>query len=484
MSYRPVPFTRRAQTVSEVLRLNSHDLDRIRTNYTYSSKTREETAHVISRFPTLEAAVEEGLAEAGHIGSTVRLCLEGAVPIRHKGKHYGIPMVFVLPRKFPHDPPTCLVRPQSTKTGTAPIVESQVCLCVETSGKITFPYLEDWNYRTSNLTTLIEVITAHFGERPPVTDEVLGTLEVKKGSSPGLPSPQPLRRTRYTSLPSGLYGIGDIFEEPAEEVSRKTKEDEGNNTAVEDKTTTEETTVVDVHVVCETGQDLGTAQKPGENRQLTAGENVEVPNRDDKMANDKRTDDNKDQNVHKTAEEKNEKTSEDVTTPLLTEVEAQARRQNKKDFETPKSRKDPREVKSAKQRKREANKHASFSDEDYMEEESAGCFPRQRSARRLKSTPPPRHGSAGSGRRVRHKDLKKLSRNLGNEWQQLAISLGSTPADVHRFKDKHSKLRKQVFSMLDDWRDRAGDRATREKLCKVLKEDNVDVDKYAFLMRE
>ncbi|XP_078685902.1 tumor susceptibility gene 101 protein-like [Branchiostoma floridae x Branchiostoma belcheri] len=207
MAYRPLPYTRRTQTVSEVLRLNSHDLDRIRTNYTYSSKTREETAHAISRFPTLEAAVGEGLAEAGHIGSTVRLCLEGAVPIRHNGKHYGIPMVFVLPRKFPHDPPTCLVRPACTDPGTAPIRESQVCLCVETSGKITFPYLEDWNYRTSNLTTLIEIITAHFGERPPVTDEVLASLEVKKGSSPaGLPSPQPLRRTRYTSLPSGLYG--------------------------------------------------------------------------------------------------------------------------------------------------------------------------------------------------------------------------------------------------------------------------------------
>ncbi|XP_035685164.1 uncharacterized protein LOC118421770 [Branchiostoma floridae] len=483
MAYRPLPYTRRTQTVSEVLRLNSHDVDRIRTNYTYSSKTREETAHVISRFPTLEAAVGEGLAEAGHIGSTVRLCLEGAVPIRHKGKHYGIPMVFVLPRKFPHDPPTCLVRPTCTDTGTTPIVESKVCLCVETSGKITFPYLEDWNYRTSNLTTLIEVITAHFGERPPVTDEVLASLEVKKGSSPaGLPSPQPLRRTRYTSLPSGLYGIGDIFEEPTEDVSKKTNENDGNNTTVEEKTTKQETTEVDVHVVRETVQSLETAQKPDENRQLTP-KAKEVATKDDKMANDERTDGSKEPNVPKTSDEKDEKTNEDVTTPLLAKVEVQTTRQNKKDFETPKGKKDARTAKSTtEQRKREANKHASFSDEDYMEEESGGCFPRQRSARRLKSTPPPKHGSTESGKRVSHKDLKKLSRNLGNEWQQIAISLGSTPADVHRYKDKHSKLRKQVFYMLDDWRDRAGDRATRERLCKFLKEQNVDVDKYAFLM--
>ncbi|XP_078687164.1 uncharacterized protein LOC144919562 [Branchiostoma floridae x Branchiostoma belcheri] len=189
-----------------------------------------------------------------------------------------------------------------------------------------------------------------------------------------------------------VHRIGDIFEEPAEEASKKQKEDEDNNTKVEDKATKVETTEVFVHVVCETGHDLGAAQKPDENRQSTTEDNVERSTRDDKMTNGERTDDNKDQNLPKTSDEKEEKTSEDVTAPLLTKVEVQTTRQNRKDFETPKGKKDSKEVKSEKWRKREANMHASFRDEDDMEEESTGCFPRKSSTRRLKSTSPPKHG--------------------------------------------------------------------------------------------
>ncbi|XP_078614609.1 uncharacterized protein LOC144883820 [Branchiostoma floridae x Branchiostoma japonicum] len=78
---------------------------------------------------------------------------------------------------------------------------------------------------------------------------------------------------------------------------------------------------------------------------------------------------------------------------------------------------------------------------------------------------------------VSDRQLSRVAKKLGSEWENLAIHLGFHPADVYRFKCDHrdSTLNK-IFAMLAAWKKRKGRNATKEKLQRALVKAEVDID--------
>ncbi|CAH1265754.1 CRADD [Branchiostoma lanceolatum] len=79
--------------------------------------------------------------------------------------------------------------------------------------------------------------------------------------------------------------------------------------------------------------------------------------------------------------------------------------------------------------------------------------------------------------RVTEKQLNALAGKLGHEWENLAIHLDLSKADVDRFKaDNPYNTRSQIFSMLMAWRARRGGAATVGTLIRSLEDFGVGLD--------
>eukprot|EP00058_Branchiostoma_floridae_P007479 XP_002592967.1 hypothetical protein BRAFLDRAFT_65551 [Branchiostoma floridae] len=83
------------------------------------------------------------------------------------------------------------------------------------------------------------------------------------------------------------------------------------------------------------------------------------------------------------------------------------------------------------------------------------------------------------GYKVTEKELQKLAKNLGAEWESLAIYLDMKKADVDKFKaDNPYQTEQQIFSMLVRWKETQGTRATKEQLKEKLREAGVEEEKF------
>lgn len=88
------------------------------------------------------------------------ICLDGTIPINYRRSCYHIPVCFYLRKDHPDSEPICYVRPTQDMT----IKESRN---VDSQGRISVPYLEDWN-NTNELLLLIHFLIITFSETPPV----------------------------------------------------------------------------------------------------------------------------------------------------------------------------------------------------------------------------------------------------------------------------------------------------------------------------
>ncbi|XP_019633581.1 PREDICTED: death domain-containing protein CRADD-like [Branchiostoma belcheri] len=90
-----------------------------------------------------------------------------------------------------------------------------------------------------------------------------------------------------------------------------------------------------------------------------------------------------------------------------------------------------------------------------------------------------------SSRRVTEKQLNTLAGKFGSEWENLAIHLDLTKADVDRYKaDNPYNARSQIFSMLMGWRARKGSGATVGALVRNLEDFGVALDTFEFLIQK
>lgn len=113
-----------------------------------------------SAYPSLKGK----MAAFTNDGRTVNLLqAEGKIPISFQGKRYNIPIIIWLVENYPRrSPPLVYVNP------TKDWVLKKRHPCVDPSGLVSIPYLQEWEYTICNLVGLVENLIAAFGKEPPL----------------------------------------------------------------------------------------------------------------------------------------------------------------------------------------------------------------------------------------------------------------------------------------------------------------------------
>lgn len=89
------------------------------------------------------------------------LNLKGTIRITFKGSAFNIPIRIWIMDTYPNHAPICYVEP-------TPEMFIKPSRYVDQNGKIYLPYLHEWNPRTSELTSLIQILILTFSEMPPL----------------------------------------------------------------------------------------------------------------------------------------------------------------------------------------------------------------------------------------------------------------------------------------------------------------------------
>uniref|UniRef100_A0A915ED11 UEV domain-containing protein n=1 Tax=Ditylenchus dipsaci TaxID=166011 RepID=A0A915ED11_9BILA len=88
-------------------------------------------------------------------------CICGTIPILFKERTYNIPISLFLQKNHPQAPPFCFISPAADMK----IQESDT---VDNTGRISLPYLTNWQHPTHNTCQLLETMALTFGAKCPV----------------------------------------------------------------------------------------------------------------------------------------------------------------------------------------------------------------------------------------------------------------------------------------------------------------------------
>ncbi|KAI6702861.1 hypothetical protein NL676_011997 [Syzygium grande] len=130
-------------------------------------------------------------------GRTVNLLqADGTVPMPFQGVTYNIPVVLWLMESYPRHPPCVYVNP------TRDMVIKRPHPHVNPSGLVSFLYLQNWVYPSSNLVDLVRNLSLVFARDPPLYSQ----RRPAPAPAPPSPSPSPGQGFGLTpSLNSGNY---------------------------------------------------------------------------------------------------------------------------------------------------------------------------------------------------------------------------------------------------------------------------------------
>lgn len=130
--------------------------------YTNIDVTAKDVCECIRNFSTLEVkrCVAPDCLKGIHTKIQL-LCLSGTVPVKIEKSTYNIPISIYLKTDHPHSPPYCLVAP----TNDMAIQPSRYVDC---HGVLCLPYLNEWKHNKSNLSDLVQELTAAFEQQCPL----------------------------------------------------------------------------------------------------------------------------------------------------------------------------------------------------------------------------------------------------------------------------------------------------------------------------
>ena len=131
-------------------------LDRVKAKYKDMAKAQ--IVKALAQFKELQPLAENYVNEFGEYKDM--FSLSGTIPVEYKNNVYNIPIQMYLPDEFPYKVPICYVRPTLS-------MSINVSDTVDSSGKISLPYLSSWN-KTCELKKLIETIAIRFGTVTPL----------------------------------------------------------------------------------------------------------------------------------------------------------------------------------------------------------------------------------------------------------------------------------------------------------------------------
>lgn len=110
-------------------------------------------------FKDLEPAVARYVYNDGTIKNL--MSLTGTIPVLFQEKTYDIPVSVWLEENYPQSAPICYVTPRREMM----LLRGNY---VSTDSAVTFPLLDEWKAGECSLVGLLQVMTAVFGEEPPV----------------------------------------------------------------------------------------------------------------------------------------------------------------------------------------------------------------------------------------------------------------------------------------------------------------------------
>ncbi|XP_041352550.1 tumor susceptibility gene 101 protein-like [Gigantopelta aegis] len=125
--------------------------------------TKREVLNVLSQYADLRPQSSRFVFNDGT--KKQLLNLEGTIPVPYKGNNYNIPVCIWILDTHPYNPPMVYVRP-------TPVMQIKPNQYVDANGKVDFPYLSYWKHGSSDLFTMIQMLTVNFSEECPVFSRV------------------------------------------------------------------------------------------------------------------------------------------------------------------------------------------------------------------------------------------------------------------------------------------------------------------------
>ncbi|KAH3738021.1 hypothetical protein DPMN_044624 [Dreissena polymorpha] len=183
-------------------------------------------------------------------GSNFKLLqLVGTIPTTYNGIVYNIPIRVCLMDTHPYIAPMVYVTPSSN-------MQINPGRYVDQNGKVDLPYLKEWNYPTSDLFGMLQVLSIVFGEQPPMYARPTATNQtsprvysrpqptnqsippVNARTQPSkLPPPPVNARTQPTKLPAPPRYPAERTQNPPAEGKRQAPPAPCSMSNIEDQTT-------------------------------------------------------------------------------------------------------------------------------------------------------------------------------------------------------------------------------------------------------
>ncbi|XP_072034169.1 uncharacterized protein [Amphiura filiformis] len=170
------------------------------SKYRHKDTTQKDVSLVFKMFRDLRPKMDSYTFNDG--SRRELLCIEGTIPVYYKGNTYNIPVVIWLMDTHPDNPPLCFVKP-------TPDMLIKPSKYVDANGRIYLPYLKDWQYPSSDLIGLIQVMSAVFGENSPLFAR---GSQPRPSPMPGKNMPMPQPTPGFSELPLAQQDNGSLNE--------------------------------------------------------------------------------------------------------------------------------------------------------------------------------------------------------------------------------------------------------------------------------
>ncbi|XP_041351921.1 tumor susceptibility gene 101 protein-like isoform X2 [Gigantopelta aegis] len=172
------------------------------SKYKNADATKREVLNVLSRYADLRPQSSPFVFNDGT--EKQLLNLEGTIPVPYKGNNYNIPVCIWILDTHPYNPPMAYVRP-------TPVMQIKPNRYVDANGKVDLPYLREWKHGSSDLFTMIQILTVNFSDECPVFSRMAPPRPPVPYPAPGQPPyptgqigmPMPGSNPSFPTYPGG-----------------------------------------------------------------------------------------------------------------------------------------------------------------------------------------------------------------------------------------------------------------------------------------
>ena len=130
-----------------------------KAKYKYYDTSKRDLFNVLRVYKGLQPKLDTFIFDTGEERTLVNV--NGTIPILYRSATYNIPVCFWLLQDYPNVPPMGFVQPTND-------MQIKSSTSVDSNGKISLPYICEWNPPDSSLLDLIQVCILVFGQSPPV----------------------------------------------------------------------------------------------------------------------------------------------------------------------------------------------------------------------------------------------------------------------------------------------------------------------------